>query len=71
MWLTLSALSLPVLEQNEVKEKIGPWQDEWKTYNKMNILPLNPDHFSATLNQLRHDRGVQGNALDLLVYQQS
>lgn len=52
MQLTLSVLSLPMPEQNAVKEKIRCWPVRWKTWDKMNVLALNPTLFSPSLFHL-------------------
>ena len=47
-------------KQNAVKEKIRCWPVEWKTCDKMSILPLNPDLFSPSLRHLWQDQGSLG-----------
>lgn len=60
MQLTLSVLSLPMLEQNAVKEKIRCWPVKWKTCDKMSVLLLNPTLFSPSLCHLWQDQGSLG-----------
>lgn len=46
-----------MLEQNAAKDEIRPWPVEWKTRNKMSILPLSFHQLGATSDMARDPWG--------------
>lgn len=50
-------LLFTILEQNAAKDEIRPWPVEWKTRNKMSILPLSFHQLWATSDMARDPWG--------------
>ena len=67
MQLTLSVLSLPMLEQNAVKEKIRCWPVKWKTWFKHHeCLSAKPNSlFTKSVPPLIGPGVLGRNAMDL------
>lgn len=59
MQLTLSVLSLPMPEQNAVKEKIRCWPVRWKTWDKNECLSAKPNSLHSSLFHFQGTRVLE------------